>query len=193
MLLRSKSVGIIPAAVIAGALTGVLNAPFDMCQHQLIGWAIDEDAIANGGRRREGMHYAANGMVQHLSGAILGLVLIGWGAAGFDAQLCVHEQSRASVSAIEYSFLVGLPIVSLLTAAFALCYPIQGERLRKLKEHMEGADVAPREVVAEALPLDMAASASMGTYVDTALLEDTAPAPAPASAPVPAPAGSPSA
>ena len=47
---------------------------------------IDEDALARGGKRREGMFYAANGMIQHLSGAILGLVLVGWGAAGFDAK-----------------------------------------------------------------------------------------------------------
>ena len=32
------------------------------------------------------MHYAANGMIQHLSGAINGLVLVAWAGAGFDAR-----------------------------------------------------------------------------------------------------------
>ena len=38
-----------------------------MALHNLVGWAIDEDATENGGMRREGNFYAVNGLVQHLS------------------------------------------------------------------------------------------------------------------------------
>ena len=118
----------------------------------LIGWAIDEDAISRGGVRREGMHYAANGMVQHLSGVINGLVLVAWGAAGFDAKLCTHQQTRSAVDAIEYSFLVGLPVISLLTGAISLAYPIQGARLERLKQRMGPQSHAQGEPTMEPTP-----------------------------------------
>ena len=83
------------------------------------------------------MHYAANGMVQHASGAINGLILVAWGAAGFDPRLCNHEQPQAARDAIDFSFLIGLPAMSLLTACCAWCYPIQGKRLQALRAQME--------------------------------------------------------
>ena len=80
------------------------------------------------------MHYAANGMIQHLSGAINGLVLIAWAGAGFDARRCA--QTAGAIGAIEASFVIGLPLLSLVTAVIALAYPIQGERLALLRERM---------------------------------------------------------
>jgi len=150
--LLGQNVGLFTVAFIAGLLTGILHSPFDMCSHLLIGWAIDEDALANGGNRREGMHYAANGMIQHLSGAINGLVLVAWGAAGFDAKLCAHQQPAAARSAIESSFLIGLPLLSFLTALVAMFYPIQGERLRRLLERTEQARHGKAKVQVQPAP-----------------------------------------
>ena len=145
LLLRSRSIDLTAVLVLGGIVTGVCASPFDMCQHMLIGWTIDEDALAssNGkgkGRRREGMHYAANGMVQHLTGAINGLILVAWGAAGFDSKLCVHEQPESARRAIDLSFVIGLPLLSILTAAIVWLYPIQGERLRRLQAIMGAAE-----------------------------------------------------
>ena len=56
--------------VVTGVLIGVLQSPQDMANHMLIGWAIDEDAAHNNFQRREGMFYACNGVLQHLSQAV---------------------------------------------------------------------------------------------------------------------------
>ena len=37
----------------------------------LIGWIIDEDGLAHGGARREGMFWACNGVCQHLSEVVI--------------------------------------------------------------------------------------------------------------------------
>ena len=120
--------------VMSGLLIGFVSSPYDMCNHMLVGWAIDEDAARRPGEpRREGMFYACNAMMQHCSQLIIGAATIGWGVAGYDASLCTHEQPASAMIAIEYSFLVALPILSVLAAAVSFAYPLQGERLRKLK------------------------------------------------------------
>ena len=143
LCLRQPGFDLNIAAFFFGIVTGILDSPVDMCQHLLIGWAIDEDALSRGGPRREGMHYAANGMIQHLSGAINGIVLVAWGASGFDAKLCVHEQPRSARDAIDYSFLIGLPLLSLLTALVVYTFPIQGERLRQLQKKTNHLSTPP--------------------------------------------------
>ena len=135
--LKQPSVDITALLVIAGLLIGVCSSPYDMCNHMLIGWAIDEDQVTKppGAARHEGMFYACNGAVQHLSQVIISGTLTVWGTAGYDAAVCPNQQPQSASAAIEMSFMLGLPCISVLAAVVSFLYPIQGERLRKLKAH----------------------------------------------------------
>lgn len=138
---RVPDVDLTAILVVAGIVIGVMQSPSDLCNHTMIGWAIDEDGLANPSvPRREGMFYACNGLVQKLSQVIIGLVLTIWGAVGFDPKVCASEMGDGARDAIEYSFLAGLPVVSLLGCIVSWQYPIQGERLRALKEKMAMAE-----------------------------------------------------
>jgi Na+/melibiose symporter-like transporter len=112
-----------------------------MVMHMLMGWAIDEDGVKHKGLRREGMFWACNGVCQHLSEVVIALVLASFTWAGFDPKKCASDQPGTAVAAIEYSFLLGGPVVLLGISLLAFLYPIRGARLDKLK-----ADVAAMEV-----------------------------------------------
>lgn len=87
-LLRLPSTPITPLLLATGAVLGVLQSPQDSCNHMLVGWAIDEDAMRTG-NRREGMFYACNGVLQHLSqvGASCQPPLIHTSTAGRESQV----------------------------------------------------------------------------------------------------------
>ena len=133
----------------AGLLIGLVSSPYDMCNHMLIGWAIDEDAARHPDEpRREGMFWACNAMVQHLSQVLIGLTIAWWGASGYDTRLCPEQQPLSASRAIDYSFTLLLPALSLLGAAVSFAYPIQGARLRALEE-IRRRDPAPPSSVVE--------------------------------------------
>ena len=67
--LKQPGVSVNLLMALAGLVVGVAESPHDMCNHMLIGWVIDEDGLTHHGARREGMFYALNGVVQHLSQA----------------------------------------------------------------------------------------------------------------------------
>ncbi|KAL1526661.1 hypothetical protein AB1Y20_015365 [Prymnesium parvum] len=136
-LLRLPNAPITPLLVGTGAVIGILQSPQDMCNHMLVGWAIDEDASKNAFQRREGMFYACNGVTQHLSQVVVAAVLGFWGMAGFDPSKCADSQPPSAYTAIETTFIVGLPALSALSALVLLAYPIQGERLEKLQKMLE--------------------------------------------------------
>jgi len=94
------AVGLSVEAVMLGAalVAGVAECPNDMIHHSLMGWAIDEDAQRSAsGLRREGMFYACNGMTQHLSEALLALLLALLGVAGLDSRRCADEQPQVTI------------------------------------------------------------------------------------------------
>jgi Na+/melibiose symporter-like transporter len=140
-LLKVKTLNTTLLMACAGAVAGITHSPNDMVEHVLIGWVIDEDGVKHKGLRREGMFWACNGVCQHLSEVVIALVLASFSWAGFDPKLCASDQPGTAVAAIEYSFLLGGPVVLLGISLLAYLYPIRGARLAKLK-----ADVAAMEV-----------------------------------------------
>ena len=109
-----------------------------MINHTLVGWAIDEDALANGGVRREGMFYACNGAVQHVSAVLISAALAMFGAYGLDGAKCPADQPQAARDAIFHTFAWGCTALVLLTAWVCLRFPIRGARLEKLRAAKAG-------------------------------------------------------
>jgi Na+/melibiose symporter-like transporter len=134
LALKLPQVDVLVVIVVCGLVFGVLQSPQDMISHMLIGWAIDEDAACRNFQRREGMFYGCNGLTQHFSQVLVASVLGMWGSAGFDPALCASDQPSSAYHAIEMTFVIGMPICSLLNAIVLLLYPIQGERLLRLRQ-----------------------------------------------------------
>ena len=134
LALKLPKVDVMVVIVVCGLVFGVLQSPQDMISHMLVGWAIDEDAACRNFQRREGMFYGCNGLTQHFSQVLVASVLGMWGSAGFDPALCASEQPSSAYRAIEMTFVIGMPICSLLNAIVLLLYPIQGERLLRLRQ-----------------------------------------------------------
>jgi Na+/melibiose symporter-like transporter len=168
-----------PTLVLGALVSGVCDSPRPMIEHMLIGWVIDEDALARGGLRREGMFWACNGVCQHLSEVVIALLIAIFGLAGLDSRRCPDGQPAAATAAIEYTFLIGSPVICVAMAALALAYPIKGERLQRLKAGVAAANAhgaaAPPE---SAAPPDAAVSAVTAEGIKMAALKADAPPPA---------------
>ena len=89
--------------VLGGLVSGVCDSPRPMIEHMLIGWVIDEDALARGGLRREGMFWACNGVFQHLSEVVIAGMLAIFGANGLDSKRCPHDQPQSARDSIKYA------------------------------------------------------------------------------------------
>lgn len=161
--MRQPGVPLQPLLLIGGLLVGACDSPESMSQHMLIGWIIDEDGLAHGGTRREGMFWACNGVFQHLSEVVIAGMLAVFGASGLDSKRCPHDQPQSAQDAIEYTFLIGVPIVCVSIASLCLAYPIKGERLRLLKEALATAKAkdAPATDDGKDIQLDIARSTGL--------------------------------
>ena len=76
---------------------------------------------------------------------------------------CPHDQPQSAQDAIEYTFLIGVPIVCVSIASLCLAYPIKGERLRLLKEALATAKAkdAPATDDGKDIQLDIARSTGL--------------------------------
>ena len=101
--LSQPGVPLRPVLLIGGLLVGICDSPESMSQHMLIGWIIDEDGLAHGGARREGMFWACNGVFQHLSEVVIAGMLAIFGANGLDSKRCPHDQPQSARDSIKYA------------------------------------------------------------------------------------------
>ena len=90
---------LVPLYVYITACYGILNSPGDQIFHAMVGWILDLDEQKNG-LRREGMFYACNGAVQHLSIVFSFVLLAILGGLGQDPRLCPQAQNTSVKSAI---------------------------------------------------------------------------------------------
>lgn len=121
--------GIVVVAVLAVGLAGALVL-FDV----LLADVVDEDEIKTG-RRREGMYFGANALVIRLgislNSLIMGFVLA-W--SKYDANLPVEAQPATVITGFRILCSV-VPIAATLLGLLILkYYPLEGERLRMIKE-----------------------------------------------------------
>ena len=71
------------------------------------------------------MFWACNGVFQHLSEVVIAGMLAIFGANGLDSKRCPHDQPQSARDSIEYTFLIGIPIVCVSISGLALAYPIK--------------------------------------------------------------------
>ena len=64
---------------------------------------------------------------------------------------CAHDQPQSAQDAIEYCFLVGMPVVCVSISCLALAYPIKGERLCG-KQGLYGRPARPKRLVGRGWP-----------------------------------------
>ena len=88
---RQPGVPLQPILLVVGLIVGACDSPESMSLHMMIGWIIDEDGLARGGARREGMFWACNGVFQHLSEVVIGGILAIFGAAGLEPKRCARD------------------------------------------------------------------------------------------------------
>ena len=121
---------LVPLYVFAVACYGILNSPGDQIFHSMIGWILDLDEQKNG-LRREGMFYACNGAVQHLS-IVFNFVLVAiLGGLGQDPGLCPQAQNTSVKGAILGFFILSRVCKGLCAIGY-FKYDITGKKLSDL-------------------------------------------------------------
>ena len=146
----------VPLYVFAAACYGILNSPGDQIFHAMIGWILDLDEQKNG-LRREGMFYACNGAVQHLSIVFSFVLLAILGGLGQDPRLCPQAQNTSVKSAILGFFILSRVCKGMCAIGY-FKYGIKGKKLSDLlnfkQTSINEAKAASREASNETVNKD---------------------------------------
>lgn len=129
-------VGNLFGGILAGVFLGVGLSALMILLEVMISDVIDEDELTTGARR-EGMYYGINGFVVRLAVAInsllLGFILK---LSGYSADYAVGAQPASAVLGIK-SLVTIVPFIACVIVFLVISrYPLYGERLEALKEHM---------------------------------------------------------
>eukprot|EP00943_MAST-04B_sp_MAST-4B-sp1_P002224 g2224.t1 len=106
---------------------GILGSPGDQIYHTMMGWILDEDE-KNNNLRREGMFYACNGAIQHMSVVFYFVMIAIFGALGQDPTVCPQQQKQ-EVKDCVVAFLILSRVLKLVSALGYFKYEITGDRL----------------------------------------------------------------
>jgi Na+/melibiose symporter-like transporter len=120
------------AFTVGACVSGVFNGSGDQIFHSTIGWVMDEDERVTG-LRREGMFYACNGAVQHLSVVVYFIMVAILGAVGFDGKTCPQDQPP-SVSSLVFTYIILSRAFKLVSGLGYYMFPIREKVLEDLLE-----------------------------------------------------------
>ena len=113
---------------------------------------MDEDIVANPGRRREASFVNLYQVVDHLLQLFVTLTTTGTAWAGIDTTLCWgEEQSKTGVAYVWTVFVLILPVLTFLNGFVILAFPISGKRLLNLERKQIVASVRERSASIAAL------------------------------------------
>ena len=130
-----------PLIIYSALCAGVLGAQGDQVYHALMGWILDYDEQQNG-LRREGMFYACNGAIQHMSIVVYFIMVAILGGVGQDPTVCPQGQNQA-VKDVVIIFLLLSRVFKLISAVGYYNYEISGEKLLDLlKEKRKNISLA---------------------------------------------------
>ena len=87
---------------------------------------------------------------------------------------CAHDQPQSAKDAIEFTFLIGMPLVCLSITSLAFAYPIKGERLRLLKEALAAAKAKDASASEDGKDIQLGIARSTGLTPDPAVAAQSA-------------------
>lgn len=109
------------------------------------GWIVDEDILANPGRRREASFVNLYQVVDHLLQLVVTLTTTGTAWAGIDTTLCWgEEQAESGVAYVWTIFVIVLPLLTFLNGFLIFAFPISGKRLMNLERRQIAVSVRDR-------------------------------------------------